>query len=114
MKLPTSARTAAQSRARQRPTRNQHNRPMKNHPVVAPKDLPAGLRDPLVGLRDLPVGPKDPPVDQAGRLGGPADHLVDQVDHPVGPADHLVGPEGHPAKSEVELAYNPHTYNSGY
>jgi hypothetical protein len=107
MKLPTSARTAAQSRARQRPTRNQHNRPMKNHPVVAPKDLPAGLRDPLVGLRDLPVdlrvlpvGLKDPPVDQAGRLGGPADHLV--------------GPEGHPAKREVELAYNPHTYNTGY
>src|ERR671914_268237 len=74
--LPTSARTAARSRTRQRPTRNRHNRPMKNHPVVAPKDLPAGLRDPLVGLRDLPVdlrvlpvGPKDPPVDQAGRLG---------------------------------------------
>ena len=121
MKLPTSARTAAQSRARQRPARNQHNRPMKNHPVVAPKDLPAGLRDPLVGLRDLPVdlrvlpvGPKDPPVDQAGPLGAPADHLVDQVDHPVGPADHLVGPEDHPAKREVELAYDPHMYNSGY
>jgi hypothetical protein len=36
------------------------------------------------------------------------------VDHPVGPADHLVGPEDHPAKRKVELAYNPHTYNSGY
>ena len=121
MKLPTSARTAAQIRARPRPTRNRHNRPMKNHPVVAPKDLPVGLRDPLVGpkdplvgLRDLPVDPKDPPVDQAGPLGAPADHLVDQVDHPVGPADHLVGPEDHPAKREVELAYDPHMYNSGY
>ena len=47
---------------------------MKNHPVVAPKDLPVGLRDPLVGLRDPLVGPK----------------------------------------REVELAYDPHMYNSGY
>src|ERR671916_611645 len=75
-KPPTSVRTAARSKTRRRPTRNRHNCPMKNHPVVAPKDL----------LADQKVLP----VDQAGRLVGQKvllvglkDPLVDQADHPA-------------------------------
>ena len=79
MKPPTSARSAewsSKKTSRRRPTRNQHNRPKKNHHVeVVPKVLLVGLKgplgvlavpqgvlvDPLVGLRVLPVN-------QAGHL----------------------------------------------
>src|SRR5215210_8020982 len=82
MKPPTSVRTAARSRARHRATRNRHNRPMKNHPVVAPKDRPVGPKDLLVDQRDRPV-------DRADHLVGPQAPPADRGDHPAGPEDHL-------------------------
>ena len=62
---------------------------MKNHPVVVPKDRPAGQKA-------RPVGQKAHPVGQKG-------HLVDQAGRPEGLADLLVDPEVHPAKKKYRL-----------
>ena len=70
---------------REQPLRSRHNRPTKDHPVGALKDL-------LVDLKALPA-------DRVGHLGGLADLLA--------------GPEVHPAKKKHRLENHEFSFLEG-